>query len=167
MPLVNAQLYVQSILDGLVIPGPANPGTLEALITPPDPNVETTPIAYIWPTRGEEHRQSVPRNIGPGTRAAWKEDKHSVDIYLVWFGEDTDPYSDVTFPSIMDAVLKALRESPDPASFTDPNTALQSWMVGVGEQITWETAALRSTADQRWMRYSALILCPFTEMFQA
>lgn len=167
MPLVNAQTYIQSLINGLVVPGPANTGTLEAFVTPPDPNYDTTPAAYIWPTRGTEKRQAFPRNIGPGTRAGWKQDDHELDIWVAWFGEDTDPYADTAFPSIIDSIMFTLRTSPDPGLVTDPDTGVESWMVGVGENLTWEMAGVRSVEDQRWLRYSALVHCPFAEFFQA
>ena len=167
MPLVTAQTYIQGLIQGLMIPGPANAGALQAFVTPPDPNFDIAPSAYVWPTRGDEARQSVPRNIGPGTRAGGKHDNHSIDIWLNWFGEDTDPYVDTAFPSIVDAVMKVLRTSADPALVTDPDTADQSWMMGVGEKMSWEMAGVRSVEDQRWLRYSAVVHCPFAEFFQA
>lgn len=167
MPLVTAQLYLQGLLNQMVVPGPANPGTLEAFITPPDPKEDINPAAYIWPTRGTEKRQSVPRNIGPGTRAGWKTIDHAFDIWLVWFGEDTDPFADTAFPSIIDAVMNQLRTSADPASVTDPSTLAVSWLTGVGERLNWELAGVRSVADERWLRYSAVVHLDFYEFIQA
>jgi hypothetical protein len=167
MPLVTAQLYIQGLINGLVIPGPANTGVLQAFITPPDPNFDSAPAAYIWPSKGDEHRQSVPRNIGPGTRAGWKTVDQQFDIWLAWFGEDTDPQADIAFPSIVDSVMFTLRTSPDPAPVVDPDTGAVSWMVGVGERMSWDFAGVRSVADQRYLRYSALVHVPFSEFIQA
>ena len=74
MSLNTAQQYIQSLLDGLPLPGDGT-ANLSAVITPPDPNVENAavPTAYIWPTRGVESRNSakgdmIPRRPPPAPR---------------------------------------------------------------------------------------------------
>jgi hypothetical protein len=167
VPLVTVQTWIQKQLAGLIIPGPANIGALEAFITPPDPREDPPPAAYIWPGSGRENRQSIPRNTGPGTPAGWKNFKPDMDVYLTWFNSADDPYSDNAFPSVIDAVLQALRTSPDPATVVDPNSGLVCTLCGVGEDMSWQNLGITATADQRWNRFDALIRVPFTEFIQA
>jgi hypothetical protein len=167
MSLVTVQTWIKQQLDGLVLPGPAGVQPLEAVITPPDPNEDPQPVAYIWPTGGREHRQAVPRNTGPGTAAGWKNFEPNIDIYLTWFNNQDDPYADVAFPSVVDAVMNALRTSPDPAEMVDPNTGAVSWLAGVGEDMDWSNLGVNAVNDQRWLRYDALIRVSFTEFISA
>lgn len=167
MPLVTVQNWIKGQLDGLIIPGPANVGVLEAFITPPDPKEDGRPAAYIWPSNGHENRQSMPRNTGPGTPAGWKNVKPNIDVYLTWFDDTSEPYADNAFPSIVDAVMAALRVVPDPAEVVDPNSGLVCWLSGVGEEMDWQNLGVATTADQRWARYDALVRVPFTEFIQA
>lgn len=167
MSIVTVQTWIRDQLNGLIIPGPAGIEPLEAFITPPDPNEEPPPAAYIWPSNGSEDRQAVPRNTGPGTPAGWKNFRPRMDVYLTWFNSDSDPYSDIAFPSVVDAVLHRLRTSPDPAEAVDPNTGEVSWLMGVGEEMSWQNLGVTATADQRWNRYDALIQVPFLESITA
>lgn len=168
MSIVTVQTHIKGLLDGLVLPGPAGVPPLEAFITPPDPNEETArPAVYVWPTSGHESRRSMPRNTGPNTPAAWKDFRPSIDVYLVWFDDNTDPYVDSAFPSVIDAVLRALRTSPDPVKAVDPNTGEVSWLLGVGEDMSWSNFGVTAVLDQRWTRYDALVIVPFLESIQA
>lgn len=168
MPLVTVQTWVKSLLDGMAMPGPAGLGQLAAYINPPDPNDEgPTPTAYIWPTDGHEERQSVGRNTGPNTTAAWKNVRPNIDIYLTWFDDQDDPYIDNAFPSIIDAVMSVLRTSPDPQELVDPNSGATSWIAGLGERMTWQNLGVTSTSDQRWQRFDAIIMVSFIEYIQA
>lgn len=167
MSIVTVQNWIKQQLNGLIIPGPAGVQPLEAVITPPDPNEEPQPIAYIWPSSGSENRQSVPRNSGPGTPAGWKNFRPAIDVYLTWFVANDDPYADNAFPSVVDAILHALRTSPDPAKQVDPNTGEVSWLMGVGEDMSWTSFGITAVIDQRWNRMDALIRVPFLESIQA
>lgn len=167
MSLVTVQTWIKTRLDGLVIPGPADVGALEAFITPPDPRDDPPPAAYIWPANGSETRQSFPRNTGPGTPAGWKNSRPNMQVYLTWFDSAGDPYADNAFPSVIDAVMHALRTSPDPAEVTDPNTGEVSWLAGVGEEMSWQGLGITAVADQRWLRYDAMITVPFIEFINA
>lgn len=167
MSIVTVQNWIRSQLNGLIIPGPAGVEPLEAVITPPDPNDEPQPMAYIWPSNGTENRQSMPRNSGPGTPAAWKNFHPSIDVYLTWFVSSDDPHADNAFPSVVDAILHALRYSPDPARVQDPNTGEVSWLGGVGEEMSWTNLGITATNDQRWNRMDALIRVPFIEYINA
>ena len=167
MSIVTVQTWFQSQLNGLAIPGPADMDRLEAVITPPDPNEEPQPMAYIWPSNGSEDRQAMPRNTGPNTPAGWKNFRPRMDVYLTWFNSPDDPYSDTAFPTVVDAVLRALRTSPDPAEAVDPNTGEVSWLMGVGEEMSWQNLGVTATADQRYLRYDALVQASFLESIKA
>lgn len=167
MPIVTVQTWIKAQLDGLIVPGSANVGPLEAFITPPDPNEGPQPAAYIWPSDGHEKRQTMPRNTGPGTPAGWKEVRPNIDVYLTWFNSADDPYADVAFPSVIDAIMQKLRTSPDPAEVVDPDSGLVCHLVGVGEEMSWQALSVTATRDQRMLRYDALILVPFLELIQA
>jgi hypothetical protein len=168
MPTNTVHLALKGILDGLIVPGIA--GVLRCYITPPDPRDEPDPAIYIWPARGREHRQSVPR-ASPGyqasTQSGWKELEHTVDGFLTWFGPGGDRNSDSTFPAVVDAVLMALRNADDPMyAVTDPLTGQQSDLTGIGEKLDYEIGPVRSTADQRYLRYDALITISVCEFLQ-
>ena len=71
------------------------------------------------------------------------------------------------FPAIVDTVMLALRYSlPNPAEFTDPSTNLTSTIYNVGESMRYRTG-VEATADERWLRYDALISCPIWEILNA
>lgn len=169
MPINSAQVYICNLLDGLIMPGTA--GNLRAYITPPDPDVEAEiPHAYVWPSDGDESRDhtkggTVPRNTGYGTPSGYKAFEHHMDVYLVWYGQDDDPNSDTWFPGMVDAVMLALRTSPDPADATDPYTEQGTTLIDVGENMSYRIT-IRALDDQRYNRYDALISLELLEIMQ-
>jgi hypothetical protein len=168
MPVNTVHRALLEILDGLILPGTT--GTLAAFITPPDPRDDPPPAIYLWASRGSERRQALPRGNTPGagSLAGWKEIDHIVEGYLTWFGEDTDPDADTNFPAVLDAVMFALRTSGQSPLYTsDPLTGLQSDLVDIGERIEYELVPPRSTANQRYLRYDALLTIHVLEFFQA
>lgn len=172
MPIVSAQAWILSILNGLVWPpAMSNVPPLAAWITPPDPNVEAeTPQAYIWPSRGTESRDpkvggTVNRAVTFGAASGLKAQTHRLDVYLVWWGQDDDPDSDALFPGMVDWVMSALRSSQDPSPIqTDPWSGIQSYMIDVGERTDYQLT-LRSIVDQRLNRYDALLTLVINEVF--
>lgn len=168
MPINSTQLYIKGLLDGLIVPGNASP--LEAFITPEDPRDVDNPAAYIWPSRGSENRQAVPR-VGASAAnpkaAGWKEQHHSLDIWLTWFNDDSDPNGDISFPAVLDVVMFTLRSSANPAVVYDPLTALGSQLIDVGERMDYQMGGVRTTADQRWLRYDALLTLTIIEELQS
>lgn len=169
MPINSVQVYIQNLIDGLLMPGSA--GKLRAYITPPDPNVEAEiPTAYIWPSDGDESRDpakggTVPRNTGIGTSSGYKPFEHRLDVYVVWFGQDDDPNADTWFPGMIDAIMLVLRTSPDPATATDPYTEQRTTLIDVGENMSYRIA-LRALSDQRYNRYDGLISLQLLELMQ-
>jgi hypothetical protein len=169
MPLNSVHTALKQILDGLVIPGTA--GTLDAYIMPPDPRDEPPPAIYLYPARGPEKRQALPRNQTEGinsSQAGWKQIDHTVDGYLTWFCEN-DPAAQVdsAFPAVIDAVMAALREGPSPYYVTDPLTGLQSDLVDIGERMEYDAVAPRTTSAEALLRFDALITIHVLEFFQA
>jgi hypothetical protein len=172
MTIGATQLAIQQLINGLPLYGGIPP--LTAYITPPDPNDEADiPTAYVWPSRGDESRDNsgaaagtVPRNTGPGTPSGWKSDVHAMDVWLVFFGQDDDPNSDTLFPMIVDTVMKAFRTSKNPILAVDPYTEEQSWLIDVGEKMSYQID-LRSLSDQSYNRYDGQISLTVTELFQA
>ena len=73
----------------------------------------------------------------------------------------------LVFPAIVDTGMMALRYSqPNPAELTDPATNLTSSVYNVGEQMKYRTG-VEATADERWLRYDALIQCSVWELINA
>jgi hypothetical protein len=152
---------------------PSNVPAARAYITPPDPKVQAKiPAIYIWPGDGTENRSgqlggTVPRNTGPGTASGTKGLQHQFDVYVTWFSSNSGKQQDPVFPGIVDAVMTALRYSqPNPVDITDPNTNLTSTIYNVGEQIKYRTG-VESTADERWLRYDALLTVTVWEIIRA
>lgn len=169
MPLNTVHHYLRGLLNGTPVPGTA--GTIEAFIAPPDPETEPTPKVYIWGATGHEDRQASPRvpESGDVTQAGWKEFRHTVDLWLVWFSdEETDaPVMDYAFPAVVDILLALLRKSPDPVIAYDPLTGRDSELLDVGEKMDVEMYPPRAVSDQRTLRYDAKIQLSIMEVFQS
>lgn len=170
MPLNSVQTYLQGLLDGLPLPGPAGEqGPLACYITPPNPGNLQVPTAYLWPMNGEESRLTTPRAGGPNvTEPGWKMIKHQVPLFLAFVGIASDPTADTNFPAVIDAVFAALRPSPDEVLITDPVTGqLTSLLLGIGEELNYDYAVVHTQADERLLRYDARLTINVTEYFQA
>jgi hypothetical protein len=172
MPVNSVHQILKGILSGLSIPGPAGTsGTLSCFITPPSVRDDPQPAMYIYGGRGTEHRQSLPRAAAPYQplgQSGWKQIDHTVDGYLTWFDENYDQNVDSNFLSVVDAVMQALRSAVDPLYYyTDPLTGQQSEVYAIGEKMNYEVAPPRATADQRYLRFDALITIHCWESFQA
>ena len=175
MPINTVQQFLRGLLDGLPlnIPGVLpDTNVLNAFITPPNPNDDARPGAYIWGAHGDEKRLAVPR-AQPGQLSSGgdKQATHNVSIWLVWFGPGADPDADQQFPSIIDAVIGCLRNAQLHDAVTqlvsDPLTGQQSALLDVGENMSWEYAGVRATADQRYLRFDAIVTVDIVEIFQA
>jgi hypothetical protein len=158
---VVVQQFLLSLLNGIEMP--YNVAAAEAFITPPDPRVKAkVPAIYIWPSDGQENRSgelggTIPRNTGPGTPSGTKGLLHQMDVYVTWFSANQGRQADPVFPAIVDTVMMALRYSqPNPAELTDPATGLTSSVYNVGETMKYRVG-IEATADERWLRYDALV----------
>lgn len=157
------------MLDQLVLP--LDLGTLTAYIAPPNPGEAAEPAIYIWGSTADERRDSIPR-AAPGdlSTGGWKVITHRVSMWLIWFGPSDDTNADVLFPAALDAVCATLRNVPildQTQHASDPVTGQVSDLLNVGEQLSWEYAPVRATADQRYLRYDAQITAVIQEWFQA
>lgn len=170
MPINSVQVYIKGLLDGL--PMPYALPNMVAYITPPDPNVEAEfPTAYIWPSNGDESRDAakggtIPRNTGPGTPSGFKNIDHTIDVWIVYFGQDDDPQADTAFPGIVDAVMQRLRTSPERPLVSDPLTGIDSALLDIGEKMSYRIE-LRALSDQAYNRYDGLVTVPLIEVMQA
>ncbi len=173
MPITSCQQYIKGLLDGLPMPGGAPP--LAAYVTPPDPNVESEiPTAYIWPSDGDESRNTnmagtMPRNTGPGTFSGDKTINHRLTVWFVWFQADDDSDADTLFPGMVDAIMYALRFAvPDPEEYlTDPWTGGLSQLADTGENMRYRIDPPHSTKSQRYLMYVAEIDLPLIEVISA
>jgi hypothetical protein len=170
LPINSACGYLLELLDQLPIPGPAGTqGALQCYITPPDPGTLNMPSAYLWPVSGTETRLTSPRAGGPNVaQPGWKHIQHRVQLYLAFVGTSDDPTADTTFPAVLDAIMAALRPSPDEAPVTDPVTGIiSSFLLGIGEEMTYDYAVVHTLADQRYLRYDARLQINVNEYFQS
>jgi hypothetical protein len=169
VPIVSTQQYLLSLLDDLPMPGGVP--NARAYVTPPDPRIQAKiPAIYIWPADGDENRTeqlggTIPRNTGPGTASGTKGIMHRFDVYLTWFSSGSGPSQDPKFPGMVDALMFALRTSPEKYALTDP-MGVESSVYGIGEVMTYRTG-IESTADERTKRYDALIQVDIWEIFNA
>lgn len=146
--MLNAvQLYVQSLLADLPIPGGGAP--LEAYITPPTVEDIDRPKAYIWGGRLRSMRQTAPR--GPGF--SWFD--WMLDVYLAYETNPDSPTVDQEFPLIVDAVITQLKTTVMPLFITDPTTGLKSQILAIGEDFEFEYPPERTPATLRMLYYSA------------
>ena len=168
LPMLPPLAQDMSLLPIDGVPVPSSSGSLEAFISPPNPNEETLrPGVYVWDSIGPEKRRAIPRgNVLLGT-AGWKEIDHTAHLWVIWFGEETDPDADTAFPSVIDTITKVLRGSANPAEVNDPLTGDLSLLIDVGERINYDYPPVRAVADQRYLRYDAQFSLPILELFQA
>ena len=171
MPVVTCQQWLLSLLDNLEMP--YSVPSAKAYITPPDPRVQAkVPAIYIWPSEGMENRSpelggTIPRNTGPGTASGTKGLHHQFDCYVTWFSSNSGKQQDPAFPAIVDTIMLALRYSmPNPVELTDPVTNLTSTVYNTGEHMDYKIG-IEATADERWLRYDALLTISIWEIINA
>ena len=88
-------------------------------------------------------------------------------MYVTWFSSNSGTQADPKFPAIVDTVMLALRYSqPNPAQMTDPATGLTSTIYNVGESLRYRTG-VEATADERWLRFDALLQVSVWEIINA
>lgn len=161
------QQYVKGLLDGTQLP--LGMGTLTAVITPPDPGDGTDPMAYIWGSLGDEHRQSMPRHQpGNYSSGGFKKINHTIDVWLIFCAYADDEMVDSSFPAVIDSVCAVLRDTKMPTdNIIDPVSGQSSNVLVIGEHITWDYAPVHSLADQRMLRYTARLAVDLEEKIQA
>lgn len=161
------QLHIKSLVDGLELP--LGQGNLQAFITPPNPGDSLDPVVYIWGSRGEERRHSMPRaQPGRFSTGAFKLITHHVDLWLVWCGYSDDEMSDSAFPAVMEAVMAVLRNTQlQVLNVIDPVTGGTSNIEAIGEDIDYEYAPVQSLQAQQMLRYLARLTLKIVEKIQA
>ena len=179
MTLLASMKFMETTLDGLEWPAsiqalPNPPGPLSAHITSPNPNVlASSPNAYIWFLRGTENRDNakygagtIPRASYPGGPSGTKAVEHSIPIYIVWDAQQGDPNFATLFPAMIDTIRAVLRVSADPVEITDQWTGEQSWLVDVGETMTYDLD-LWAVEGQRIERWDCMLTCSVVEVIFA
>ncbi|MGH9121070.1 MAG: hypothetical protein ACRDYC_03865 [Acidimicrobiales bacterium] len=147
MTILAVQNYVQGCVDGLIVPGYPEP--LKAFVKAPTPGTATLaqPMAFVWGGMGSQSRTTLPR--GPG----WKGTDHTVSIWIYGLElANLDPPVSY-FPSVLQTIVRALSTAkPMPAQLIDTQTGDPSYLMNLGENITWEYDVDRTMADQRIVR---------------
>lgn len=162
MSLNAVQQKIQTILTGLASKGYTN--GIDARVEQPvaDFAKMETPLAFIWGGAAHESRIAIPRGTG------WKQDLHTVSIWLFALDLAADADRAWKFPVLIQTVRKALAgASPMPVKITDPQTTETSTMLDLGEEMSWEYDIDRTLADQRLVRHVCRIDVSLREEFNA
>ena len=149
MGLNAVQTHVQSLLDGIGVPGQTD--TLVTYITPPPVEALDGPRGYVWGGTMRERRRTMPRPLG------FKALTWTVDIYLIYETSPSDADLDQAFPLLIDAVLTTLRRAPMPIKIYDPTTNAQSQLLAIGEDFDMEYPPEVTPATQRSILYTCRI----------
>jgi hypothetical protein len=176
LSIAATAVYIETLLKTVTWPAsmlalPSPPGPLQVFITPPNPQVvAAAPTACVWLMKWLESRDNakygagtVPRALVAGGASGTKAVEYQVPVYIAWEGAGTDPNADILFPGMLDAICSVLRVSADPVLITDPWTAVQSWLVDVGERITGDTD-LWALENQRLNRWDCLLTVSVVEV---
>jgi hypothetical protein len=180
MPLNSMQLYVQKLLDQLVIPGPpgAPSTTLEAYITPPTLEDLDGPRAYIWGARQKGIRQTGPRQQpGNPSTGGFKWIDYTMDIYLSYLTvpeSPDEPTSSQEFPILIDTVLSAFWSIQQSIFVDSQGNATtsgygsgSSQLMFIGEEWELEYPPERTPASMRMLYYTCRIGMDLREAVQA
>ena len=84
----------------------------------------------------------------------------------MWDAQQGDPNFATLFPGMVDAIRAVLRVSADPVEITDPWTSEQSWLVDVGETMTYDLD-LWAVENQRIERWDCMLTCSVLEVIFA
>jgi hypothetical protein len=166
MGLNTVQQHIQKLLDGLVVPTYSQP--LRAYVTPPVPDdMASSPVCYIWGARSFERRLTLPRaTTANQASGATKEVMYSLETYLYAIDDPNSPGVDQRFPVLVDSVTSTLRLAPIGIQMTDPTTGTVSSLLAIAEQVTTTYDYERLLADQRYVRFGALLVVTVQETFQ-
>jgi hypothetical protein len=90
-----------------------------------------------------------------------------MEVFLVFFQANDDPQADSIFPGVVDAVMRVLRTSLNPATpLVDPYTEEQSTIFDTGEIIRGRIT-INATTDQAWNRLDCLLTVTLHELIFA
>ena len=165
MPLTSLQLYVHSILDGLVLP--TSP-PVKAYITPPVIDKLEGPRVYVWGGRLHGNRQTAPR------RAAFKRLAWVVDVYVSYLTTADAGLRDQVFPQIVDGIMAATWQVEMPLMI-DPNGVRvdpvnappnSTQITSIGEDFELEYPPERNAANLRSLYYTCRLGLNIEELVQ-
>ena len=142
MGLNAVQQFAKAALNGLNSP---QLQPLTAVIEPPpSTQVGNKPIAFIWAADGHQQRQSMPRTKPGGTggymKWVWK-----VDVGITVLMHVADDTVDSAFPLLLDQIVALMNLIPLTQFIMDPDTAVQSQLLAIGEVIDLSYARVRTT----------------------
>lgn len=128
-----------------------------------------TPLIFVWGATANESRLAIPRpDAGIGRGPGWKQDAHKVSLWLFGLALANDPDRAWKFPVLIQTVRKALAgATPMPVELIDPQTTETSFLMDLGEEMTWDYDIDRSLADQRLVRNICRLDVSAMEAFQA
>lgn len=167
MTIGAVQAQVQTLLSGLAVPGYAQPMRALVKVPVPDKIVLGQPLAFIWGGAGNRSRMALPReNPAFQTSVGWKGNEHQLGIWVYAVSlanaDTQDP-----FPAAIEAICGALEAAVVPARVADPVTGSISYLVDLGERISWEYDIDRTIGDQRTVRSLCHLEASCLESFQA
>lgn len=155
MSLNAVVTHVVTLLDGLTLHAYAQP--LQASYGIPGTDEITTPRCYVWGTSDVDERSEAPRIMG------FRRIMYEVGLY-VYVADD--PSLDATprnFSILTDDIKTALKTATMPIFITDPDTGEQSQLITIGEKIERHVDIARTTADERFTRMLAYMVCTIEE----
>ncbi len=159
MSVTAVQSYVQKLLNNLTVPAYSETPVV-AYIAPPIPGDAGVPSVFIWGGTWTERRQTAPRGKG------FKEVVYNLDLWVIVVQSNERPDSDTAFPSLIEALMNVLRQTPMPTFITDPVTNVQSQVLSVGESFEVDYSPVHTVADQVDVQYTAWIKATIKEAFQ-
>jgi hypothetical protein len=155
VPLNSVQLYVNGLLNGLVIPGVQLP--LQSYITPPMVEDIDGPRAYVWGGRLRGGRQTMPRFSANNQLPGFKKLNWSIDVWLTYETTPDSTTIDQEFPVIVDTILNKTWTTTMPLVIQDPTTQQYSQILAIGEDFELEYPPERAPATLRMVYYTARI----------
>lgn len=174
--LNSLQLYVHSIIDGLVIPSTTEP--LQAYITPPNIEDLDGPRAYVWGGRLRGRRQTAPR--GGAGQAGFKRLDWVLDVYLSYLTTPDSADIDQQFPLIVDAIMAATwavqmpliidsqgQRIPTGTGATQILPPGSSQILSIGEDFELEYPPERNPGNLRMLYYTCRLGLDIYEAVQA
>jgi hypothetical protein len=124
----------------------------KAFIAPPiagDADLRT-PQIYVWITGYQERRLTAG---GSPRGAGLKHGQHKVDLFAFFIDAIDADDADTAFPVFVDGLMDAFRRVPIPLDVTDQVTGITTGLIMIGEDFEVRNDAVRSLADQRYVRY--------------
>jgi hypothetical protein len=148
------QLYVQSVINGMQIPGIAKP--LDVYITPPMVEDIDGPRAYVWGGKLGGKRQTMPR-VTVGNQSGFKKLDWTIDVYVIYETTPDSTTIDQEFPVIIDALLNRFWTTTMPLVIEDPSTGQVSQILAIGEDFDLDYPPEKAPATLRMVYYTARI----------